>query len=212
MSSLPVLPVTLWEALAADGLLLTDTQKDQLTRFAGLIRQHGERLSLVSAGDLAALEERHLADSLGLAAVVNRVAGPGSHLDIGSGGGFPGIVLAVLFPERRTLLLERSERKAEFLGTVVQALSLRHAEVLLGEFPHAARELEGVSSVTARAVERPERLAPKILRWLPPSAIFVSQLARGLEKLPEGIVEETVPDLQSAAYRRGALRLLRRTA
>lgn len=205
-------PTALLDALAVDGLVPSAAQVDQLARFAELIRQHGERLSLVSAGDIAALEERHLADSLALGAVAARVGGAGAHLDIGSGGGFPGIVLGILFPARPFVLLERSERKAEFLGLAAQTLGLGHTEVLLGEFPHAAKELEGVSSITARAVERPERIAPKILRWLPPGAVFISQLARGLENLPPGVVEEPVPALQSACFRRGSLRLLRRTA
>ena len=193
-------------------MLPSAAQQDQLTRFASVLRQHGERLSLVSSGDLAALEEKHIADSLALGAVLARAGGEGAHLDIGSGGGFPGVVLAVLFPQRRFIFLERSERKAEFLGLLAQEIGLTNAQAVLGEFPHAAAGFEGISSVTARAVEKPERLAPKILRWLPPGAVFVSQLARGVEQLPAGIAEEPVPALQSAAFRRGSVRLLRRKA
>ena len=61
-------------------------------------------------------------------------------------------------------------------------------------------------------MERPERLGPKILKWLPLGAVFVSQLARGVELLPVGIAEEALPTLVSAPWRRGTVRVFRRTS
>ena len=190
----------------------TPEQQALLNRHAALLREHAQTHSLVSAGDLAQLEARHTADSLALAPLLASCAPQGGlHLDIGSGGGFPAIPLAIVYPGRPFLLLERSEKKAEFLRLLVRELGLGNVHVLTGEFPVALRTPPpGVAAwppvtVTARAVERPERLWPRILRWLPAGATFLCQFPGPEPKLPPGMALLPLPALPAPP--RGALRL-----
>jgi 16S rRNA (guanine527-N7)-methyltransferase len=96
-----------------------------LERYAALIRAENERAGLVSRGDLAAIETRHFAESLALCAALDErrlLAGPA--IDIGSGAGFPGMVVKVLRPEIEMTLLEANQKKAAFLERASAELGL----------------------------------------------------------------------------------------
>ena len=84
---------------------------------------------MVSRKDLDGLEERHVLHSLGIAKVV--AFKPGSDiLDIGTGGGFPGIPLAIMFPETRFLLTDSIGKKIKVVDGVIQALDLQNTVAL----------------------------------------------------------------------------------
>jgi 16S rRNA (guanine527-N7)-methyltransferase len=99
--------------------------------------------------------DRHVADALtGEAAVRGEPAGP--LVDVGSGGGVPGLVLAVRFPERAVTLVEATGRKAAFLRETAAALGLDNVRVVpLRAEDLAAREREGFGVATARALAPP---------------------------------------------------------
>lgn len=148
------------------------------------LEEHGRRvieaqrrLHLVSDADANDLFARHTADSVALAKCID--ADPSwppaeGLLDIGSGGGFPGLVLAALHPELPVTLVERSAAKAGFLRLTASRMQLERLVVIEGEFPGAVREVKP-SLVTARAVERPEAIAKAMARWLPTGAVFWCQ-------------------------------------
>ncbi|HVH37249.1 MAG TPA: 16S rRNA (guanine(527)-N(7))-methyltransferase RsmG [Sphingomicrobium sp.] len=121
---------------------------EKLERYADLIRAENERQNLVSRSTLNALWDRHIIDSAQLARF-----GQGSWLDIGSGAGLPGIVIAALVPgpvtlvEPRRLRAEFLQRAAAELDLVV-AVHLSKAEALRGQF----------DSITARAVASADKL------------------------------------------------------
>jgi 16S rRNA (guanine527-N7)-methyltransferase len=121
---------------------------EKLDRYAALIREENERQNLVSRSTLNALWDRHIIDSAQLARF-----GHGSWLDIGSGAGLPGMVIAALVPgpvtlvEPRRLRAEFLQRAAAELDLVV-AVHLSKAEALRGQF----------DSITARAVASADRL------------------------------------------------------
>jgi len=81
----------------------------------------------VSRGDVERLEERHLLDSMSLLSLLE---GRPRLLDIGSGGGFPGMVLAMGRPEMDVVLVERSQKKARFLQQVVYDFGMTCVEVV----------------------------------------------------------------------------------
>lgn len=196
-------------ALEADALEIGPAQLAQLEAFAARIREENEFLSLVSQGDLAAVEEKHFTDCLATAALLQHFAA-GLHLDIGSGAGFPGIVLAIAIPDLPVLLFERSAKKSDFLEGLVQSLKLENADVLCGDFPVDARSLSDVTSVTARAVEKPERTFEQILNWMPRGATYLCQYSATEPPLPKGVSQIPLPTLASAPFRRGTVRLYRR--
>lgn len=98
------------------------------TEYGSLLRSVGKRVNLVSALDLDHLEERHLEPCRRFGVWLQTLQ-PRCVLDLGSGGGLPGIPVAILNPECRVLLCESVGKKAEFLGRAVSRLKLANTKV-----------------------------------------------------------------------------------
>ena len=115
------------------------------------VRAAPDRLGLISKGDRSSIVVRHTCDSLLFAAA--RTPQPGERwVDVGSGAGFPGLVLACCFPDTRFALVEPNGRKAGFLELQVSSLGLSNAEVL----PRRLEQLGGAFDVAvARALAAP---------------------------------------------------------
>lgn len=131
-----------------------------LADFARLLESEGELRGLIGPREVERLWSRHIVNS---AAVVRFVAERDRVADLGSGGGFPGVVVAAMCPRAEVHLIEPMERRVAWLSEVVAALSLDNAVVHRGR----AEDLHGrlvVGAVTARAV------APlgKLARWAAP--------------------------------------------
>lgn len=124
-----------------------------LSAFAELLADEGVRRGLIGPREVPRLWERHLLNCAAAAPLLPA----GTVVDIGSGAGLPGVVLAVLRPDVQVILLEAMERRVAWLREVVDALGLE-AEVLRAR----AEEQHGrllVDGVTARAVAPLDRLA-----------------------------------------------------
>src|SRR5213593_2090352 len=98
-----------------------------LARFGQLVYTQVAQLSLVARGDRTVLYTRHILDSLN--PIDFQSPPPSSVLDVGSGGGFPGIPLAIVWPRTRFTILESREKKAGFLERVGRELGLRNVAV-----------------------------------------------------------------------------------
>lgn len=110
------------------GLVFPDEFWERMDVFAELILANNEIFGLISSTDEKNLWQRHIIDSL--TPLFAHKPQPGLEcLDIGSGGGFPGIVLASALPENYFILVECNPRKASFLSNVTKALSLKNATV-----------------------------------------------------------------------------------
>jgi 16S rRNA (guanine527-N7)-methyltransferase len=122
-----------------------------LLAHASAVVADADRLGLVSERTLEAVIARHTADSL-LFALVRRPMPEDSWVDVGSGAGFPGFVLACCFPDARFTLVEPQRRRAGFLELQLLQLGLTNAEVLAAR----ASELAPIFDVaTARALAEP---------------------------------------------------------
>jgi 16S rRNA (guanine527-N7)-methyltransferase len=159
VTSLPLLPVdyagTVEDGLAALGLDLPAAARTALDDQVRLLLAWNAAINLTAIRDPAAIARDHVLDSLTAVGVL-RSAGATTILDIGSGGGYPGLPLAVAVPADRALLVESVGKKATFLATVLDALGLRprvsvaatRAETLAADPRHRERW----EAVTARAV------------------------------------------------------------
>lgn len=101
---------------------------EKLDDLAGALREENERQNLVSRGSLDEVWVRHFADSAQLLTHVPRET-KGSWFDLGSGAGFPGLVLAILRPDEPTVLVESRRRRIDWLEAMVERLQLGKCEI-----------------------------------------------------------------------------------
>ncbi|AMR65195.1 16S rRNA (guanine(527)-N(7))-methyltransferase RsmG [Aquipseudomonas alcaligenes] len=110
------------------GVALSPLQQEQLLAYLALLIKWNKAYNLTAVRNPDEMVSRHLLDSL---SVVPFVAQYGDNwLDVGSGGGMPGIPLAILFPERRFTLLDSNGKKTRFLTQVKLELKLANLEVI----------------------------------------------------------------------------------
>ena len=105
---------------------LTATQLERLTQLGELYRTWNERINVVSRKDIDNLYLHHVLHSLSIAKYVQFKAGT-RMLDFGTGGGFPGIPLAIVFPECRFKLIDRTAKKIRVTQEIAAAIGLTNA-------------------------------------------------------------------------------------
>ncbi len=108
---------------------LSDTQRAQFEALDGLYRHWNEQINVISRKDIDNLYAHHILHSLAIAKVVTFKAGA-SILDLGTGGGFPGIPLAILFPEVAFTLTDGIGKKIKVVQAIVDALALQNVTAL----------------------------------------------------------------------------------
>lgn len=159
---------------------LTDAEGlARIEAFAALVLEENQRQNLIAKPTEAHIWQRHIADSAQLIENVSRETfGPnagGAWLDLGSGPGFPGLVIAALHPNMPVVLVESRSRRAEFLTRCIAALDLPKCRV-------EAQRLERVAPFSARAISaRAFAPLPKLLTL---SAPFSTSATRYV--LPKG--------------------------
>lgn len=106
---------------------LTDVQKEQFQKLDFLYHDWNEKINVISRKDIDALYTKHILHSLGIAKIIKFE--PGTFvLDVGTGGGFPGIPLAILFPETRFYLIDIIAKKIKVVQSVAEALDLKNVK------------------------------------------------------------------------------------
>ena len=103
----------------------TPRQLEQLTALGPLYREWNEKINVISRKDIDGLYEKHVLHSLSIAAVFEFGAGL-EILDLGTGGGFPGIPLAIFFPETRFHLVDSIAKKLKVVEEVASAIGLKN--------------------------------------------------------------------------------------
>jgi 16S rRNA (guanine527-N7)-methyltransferase len=115
------------EAILKHFPYLTDIQKEQFQQLDSLYHEWNERINVISRKDIDALYTKHVLHSLGIAKIQSFE--PGTFvLDVGTGGGFPGIPLAILFPETRFYLIDVIAKKIKVVQAVADALGLKNVK------------------------------------------------------------------------------------
>lgn len=138
-----------------------DTDPVQIEKFAaleGLYREWNQKINVISRKDMDAFNVHHLLHSLGIAKVIQFKAGT-KVLDVGTGGGFPGIPLAILFPEVQFHLLDSIGKKIKVVEEVSQALELFN---VTASHQRAEEHNQQYDFVVSRAVTRLNNFLP----WL----------------------------------------------
>jgi 16S rRNA (guanine527-N7)-methyltransferase len=106
---------------------ITDVQKEQFQKLFDLYQDWNAKINVISRKDIDELYVRHVLHSLAIAKIQKFEAGT-YVLDVGTGGGFPGIPLAILFPETRFYLIDVILKKINVVKAVAEALGLKNVK------------------------------------------------------------------------------------
>jgi 16S rRNA (guanine527-N7)-methyltransferase len=129
---------------------LTEKQKDQINQLGSLYKEWNDKINVVSRKDIENIYINHVLHSLGIAKVMSFNA-KADVLDVGTGGGFPGIPLAILFPETRFHLVDSIGKKITVVTEVSKALGLKNVRA---EQIRAEQIRGNYDFVVSRAVTR----------------------------------------------------------
>jgi 16S rRNA (guanine527-N7)-methyltransferase len=154
---------------------ITAKQQEQFARLQELYTLWNSQINVISRKDIDLLYERHVLHSLGIAKVMSFLPGE-NVLDVGTGGGFPGIPLAILFPETQFHLVDSIGKKIKVVNEVASALGLKNVKA-----SHARAEeiKEKFDFVVSRAVTQLKDFYP----WVKGKFNKASK-----NKLPNGIL------------------------
>ena len=180
----------------ARGVKLSPEQRDQLNSFMATLMLWNRKISLMSQTDPETIAWKHFADCLFAA----RSCLPGDKIvDLGSGAGFPGLVMAIACPDTEVCLIESRDRKASFLKEAVRNAGVKNAHVLWSRIELAAKNLpEWATLAVSRAlgdIDALQKLAKPLLApggrlMAMKTERFVREL-RGVESSSYGIPQVT---------------------
>ena len=112
---------------------LTSQQREQFESMGELYYEWNEKINVISRKDINNLYERHILHSLAIAAFLGDVVNETTFVDVGTGGGFPGIPLAILYPNAKFHLVDRIAKKLRVANEVSNALGLKNITLQHGD-------------------------------------------------------------------------------
>jgi 16S rRNA (guanine527-N7)-methyltransferase len=163
---------------------ITQVQRDQFSMLPELYNEWNAKINVISRKDIDKLELHHILHSLAIAKVISFAKGT-SILDVGTGGGFPGIPLAILFPLARFTLVDSIGKKITVVNSVSEQLGLKN-----------------VVTQKARAEEMKETFDFAITRAVAPMPTLMNWVRKrvrqgGINHLPNGVIALKGGDIKS---------------
>jgi 16S rRNA (guanine527-N7)-methyltransferase len=167
------------------------TQRQQFSKFYDLYREWNEKINVISRKDIDNLYVNHVLHSLGIAKVI--AFKPGARiLDVGTGGGFPGIPLAILFPETKFHLVDSIGKKITVVKNVADGLGLKN---VVGEQIRAEQIKGEYDFIISRAVTRIKEFYGWVNKKVKKKSIH-EDLDNGILYLKGGDLEEEFNELK----------------
>ena len=155
------------------GIIINDNQLKQLDIYYHLLKEENKKYNLTSITDESSVYLKHFYDSL---TIIKSIDIKNEYIcDIGSGAGFPGIVLKIVFPDIKIDLLDATLKKCNFLNLVISTLNLENIYVLnkrAEEYSHECREKYDI--VVSRAVAPLKHLLEYSIPLLKINGIFIA--------------------------------------
>ena len=136
---------------------LTDLQKEQLEQLEFLYKDWNQKINVVSRKDIDELYLRHVLHSLGIAKI-HQFKDGAAVLDVGTGGGFPGIPLAILFPNVHFTLIDAIGKKIKVVNEVVEGLQLTNVTTIHGRVEELKTQFDFIVSRAVAAM-------PTFVHW-----------------------------------------------
>ncbi len=157
--------------------VLDEKQQKQFFLYADLLRMWNERMNLTSITDLPSIFVKHFLDSMYMAKLVFHERKDSRILDMGTGAGFPGVVIGIMFPQYRVTLCDSLQKRTVFLREVQNILGLDQLEIVHGRAEELAKDAAYRSNfqvVTARAVAKLSTLVEWCLPFLTVGGTFAA--------------------------------------
>src|SRR5210317_1168790 len=143
---------------------LTEKQREQFAALFDLYSDWNAKINVISRKDMESFYEKHVLHSLGIAKVYSFKPRQ-KVLDVGTGGGFPGIPLAILFPETRFILIDSIGKKIKVVNAVHESLGLKNVEASQVR----AEDFKGkVDFIVSRAVTKMDSFVPWVKKNISP--------------------------------------------
>lgn len=179
------------EELAKLGINLTNDQIDKLARFYQLLVTWNEKINLTTIIKEEEVYLKHFYDSLTLIKVVD-LRQPLTILDVGTGAGFPGIVLKIVFPNLKITLLDSLTKRINYLNEIIKELDLHDIETVCSRCEEYTKiNREKYDLVVARAVSHLKILSEMIIPTVKVNGYFIAMKANLNDEL-----EKTIPMLK----------------
>jgi len=184
--------------LIEDYFSLTAHQAEQFAQLDALYRDWNAKINVISRKDIDNLYEHHVLHSLAIAKLLKFSPGT-TIMDIGTGGGFPGIPLAILFPECRFLLVDSIGKKIKVAAAVAEAIGLENVECIQERAEDEKRQFDFVVSRAVMPMPDLVKLVRKNIRHdgqhnaLPNGIIALKGGGLDSELLPYKRIVEVTP-------------------
>lgn len=136
----------------------------KLQAYDTLLKKWQKTINLVANSTLDDTQTRHFDDSLQILPYLDAAA-PGTVYDLGSGAGFPGLVIAAARPDIDCHLIEASQKKCNFLSAVVRELQIQNATIHQARIEDMAKDLPPPDMITARALADLETILDLTAPW-----------------------------------------------
>lgn len=165
---------------------LTENQLQKFEQIGPLYREWNEKINVISRKDIDNLYEHHILHSLSIAKFMTPKDGT-TFLDMGTGGGFPGIPLAILWPECKFHLIDRIGKKINVAKSIAEGIGLKNVSFQHGDIGECHQRFDFVVS---RAVMTLDKLVPLVRRNI--SDKDANRLPNGLLCLKGGDLEDEI--------------------
>ena len=170
--------------LTAEGIKITDVQCDKLYRFYEMVIEKNKVMNLTAITDYEEFVIKHFVDSLMIAKVMD-MTGAMTVLDIGTGAGFPGVPVKIVYPETTVLLLDSLNKRLNFLNEVIAELGLKDITTIHSraeELQAKGEYRENFDLCVSRAVSALPTLSEYCLPYVKPGGKFVAYKAVGADE------------------------------
>jgi len=158
------------------GITLTDGQLSQLMQYYEMLLEWNQKMNLTAITEFEDVMKKHFIDSASLIKAYD-ISKAVSVIDVGTGAGFPGLVLKIIFPDSHLILLDSLNKRIQFLNAVIGALRLKNVEAVHGRAEDYARQgkwREHFDLCVSRAVANLSTLSEYCLPFVKQNGYFIA--------------------------------------
>lgn len=168
-------------------IVITDDIINKLKSYYTFLVEYNKKVNLTTITDYEEVLEKHFYDSISIVKIIdlNNIS---NMIDVGTGAGFPGVILSIFFPNIKITLLDSNNKKTTFLKELIKHLELKNIEIVLSRSEdYAKQNREKYDLVVARAVKRLNILSELCLPLVKKNGYFIAMKGQLTEELDESI-------------------------